>query len=224
MKASVVIPTYNEKDNLKQLVEAILSVSDVEIVVVDDGSPDGTAELARQLSATYNIKVVERPGKLGLSSAILDGFNASSNQIVGVIDADFSHDHTIIPKLIKAIEDGMDVAVGSRKVRGGGVENWPLWRKITSWGAALLARPLTSVRDPMSGYFFINKKVIEGVELETIGFKLGLEILVKGNAKKVVEIPYVFKDRRAGISKLTGGEFKNYLKHLLKLYKYKVGM
>lgn len=223
MKASVVIPTYNERENLKQLVEAILSAADVEIVVVDDASPDGTGELADELSHTYNVKVVKRAGKLGLSSAILDGFKAASQDIVGVIDADFSHDEKIIPALVAAVDEGADVAVGSRKVAGGGVEGWPFSRKLTSWGASLLARPLTRVKDPMSGFFFIDKKILEKVDLNTIGFKLGLEILVKCRPKKVVEIPYVFKDRRLGNSKLTGAEYGNYISHLVKLYRFKLG-
>jgi dolichol-phosphate mannosyltransferase len=222
MDASVVIPTYNERENLKEIIESILSVADVEVVVVDDKSPDGTANLARELSHTYNILVLEREGKLGLSSAILDGINASSNPIVGVIDADLSHDPRIIPQLISAVRDGADMALGSRKTKGGGVDGWPAWRRATSWGAALLARPLTNVKDPMSGFFFINKNAIEGVKLDTIGFKLGLEIIVKGRMKNIVEVPYIFKDRKLGKSKLTGSEFKNYIKHLVRLYRYKM--
>ena len=224
MKASVVVPTYNEVGNLKNIVEQILAAEDVEIVVVDDASPDGTGELADELAKSYNVKVVHRAGKLGLSSAILEGFESSSSEIIGVIDGDLQHPPSVIPKLVKAIEDGADIAVGSRKVKGGGVSNWPAWRKFISWGAGLLARPLTPVKDSMSGLFFLKKNVLTGAKIETIGFKLGLEILVKGKYDKVVEVPYIFAAREVGESKLGSNEFKNYIKHLIKLYKYKLGI
>ena len=225
MEASVVVPTYNERENLKEIVERLAAAADVEVVVVDDASPDGTGDLAEELSSIYNIKVVRRAGKLGLSSAILDGFNAASSDIVGVIDADLQHPPELIPKLIEPLKKGeAQVSFGSRKVAGGGVENWPAWRKVVSWGAALLARPLTSVKDSMSGFFFVKKDVIEGVKLDTIGFKLGLEVLVKGKYDKAVEVPYMFKSRQRGQSKLGGGEFMNYLAHLLKLYRYRMGI
>ena len=224
MKASVVIPTYNEAGNLKNIIEQILAAEDVEIVVVDDASPDGTGKLADELAKSYNVKVVHRAGKLGLSSAILEGFENASTDIVGVIDGDLQHPPSVIPKLVKAIEDGADIAVGSRKVEGGGVSNWPFWRKLVSWGAGLLARPLTPVKDSMSGLFFLKKKVLDNTKLETIGFKLGLEILVKGKYDKVVEVPYIFQARKVGDSKLGGNEFKNYIKHLIKLYRYKFGI
>ncbi len=224
VEASIIVPTYNERENLAELVDRIAVVADVEIIVVDDASPDGTADLAQELSQRFNIKVVRRAGKLGLSSAILDGFNAASSDIVGVIDADLQHPPEVIPKLIEAIKGGAQVAFGSRKVPGGGVTDWPAWRKVVSWGAALLALPLTSIKDPMSGFFFIDKSIIKGMNLETIGFKLGLEIIVKCDYDTAVEIPFMFKPRTRGDSKLTGGEFTSYLRHLLRLYRYKIGL
>jgi dolichol-phosphate mannosyltransferase len=225
MRTSVVVPTYNERENLKGLVERILSAADVEVVVVDDASPDGTGALADQLASTYGIKVVHRSGKLGLASAMLDGLKAAGGDIVGVMDADFSHPPELIPKLIEPIAKGeADVVFASRYVKGGGVEDWPLRRKITSNGARLLARPLTGVRDCMSGFFFIRKGVIDGVRLETVGFKLGLEILVKGKYGKVVEVPFIFRDRAGGKSKLSGKEYFNYLRHLIRLYGYRLGL
>jgi len=224
MRASVVVPTYNERENLKALVEGVLAAADVEIVVVDDGSPDGTGELADQLAVAYNVKVVHRKGKLGLSSAIIEGFGNASCDVVGVMDSDFSHPPGVIPKLIDPILKGeADLAMGSRYVKGGGVENWPLWRKVTSLGATLLARPLTPVRDPMSGLFFMRKAVIAGVRLDPVGFKIGLEVLVKGKYSKALEVPYVFRDRRGGKSKLDSREYFNYVRHLLRLYAYRMG-
>ncbi|MFH1055321.1 MAG: polyprenol monophosphomannose synthase [Candidatus Altiarchaeota archaeon] len=225
MRASVVVPTYNEVKNLKGLVEDILSNADVEVVVVDDGSPDGTGELADQLAVTYGIKVIHRKGKLGLSSAILDGLNASSGEIIGVMDADFSHPPRLIPKLIQPILNGdAGMVFASRYIEGGGVENWPIMRRLTSRGAKMLARPLTGVRDCMSGYFFLRREVIEGVKLDAVGFKIGLEILVKGKYGRVVEVPYIFRDRRVGESKLNLGEYINYLRHLYRLYRYRLGL
>jgi dolichol-phosphate mannosyltransferase len=225
MRTSVVIPTYNERENLKTLVERILSAADVEVVVVDDASPDGTGDLADQLASTYGIRVVHRSGKLGLASAMLEGLMTATGDILGVMDADFSHPPELIPKLIEPIVKGdADIVFASRYVKGGGVEDWPMIRQITSNGARLLARPLTGVRDCMSGYFFMRKEVIEGVKLETVGFKLGLEILVKGRYKKVVEVPFTFRDRAGGTSKLNGREYVNYLRHLIRLYGYRLGL
>jgi dolichol-phosphate mannosyltransferase len=223
MKVSVVVPTYNEKKNIKALVEAILSAADAEIIVVDDGSPDGTGQEADNLAAVYGITVIHRSGKLGLASAIIEGFKKASCEIVGVIDADLSHPPQLIPQLVAPIAKGeADIAVASRYVRGGAEENWPWWRKLTSKGAGVLAAPLTPLKDPMSGYFFMRKSVIDGVMLDPVGFKIGLEVLVKGRYRKAVEIPYVFRNRKAGKSKLNYLEYVNYLRHLGRLYGYKM--
>ncbi len=218
------MPTYNERENLKTLVERIFSAADVEVVVVDDGSPDGTGELADRLAEAYNMNVLHRTGKLGLASAMLAGLEASSNEVVGFIDADLSHPPELMPKLLKEVDDGADVVFASRYAGAGGVEHWPWHRRMISWGATMLARPLAPVKDPMSGYFFIKKNVVGGVELDPIGYKLGLEILVKGHYSKVVEVPFMFRDRAAGKTKLNLSEHFNYLKHLMRLYAYRVGL
>ena len=225
MKAAVIVPTFNEVDNLKQIVEQILSVYDMEIVIVDDASPDGTGELADELAKSYNIRVVHRSGKLGLSSAILEGFKATDADIVGVIDADLQHPPEMIPKLVEPIKSSdADIVIASRKVKGGGMQGWPAWRKLVSWGAGILARPLTPVKDPMSGFFFLKSTIISDCTLDTIGFKMGLEILIKSDYDKVLEVPYIFQTRKRGESKLTGGEFINYINHLLRLYRYRLGL
>jgi dolichol-phosphate mannosyltransferase len=224
MKASVVVPTYNERDNIRTLVESAISAADVEIIVVDDASPDGTGKVADELAGAYGIKVIHRSGKLGLASAIIEGFRAASCDIIGVIDADLSHPPGLIPRLVEPIAKGdAELAFASRYMPGGGEENWPWWRKLTSRGAVLLARPITPVRDSMSGYFFMRKSVIDGVILDPVGFKIGLEVLAKGKYKRVVEVPYVFVNRKKGKSKLNMLEYANYLKHLLRLYAYKTG-
>lgn len=222
MKTSIIVPTYNEKENIKLLIEGIAQAfnsQEYEIIVVDDASPDGAAEVAHSLSPVYPVRVIKRKGKLGLSSAVLEGFKNSEGEILGVMDADLSHPPQAIPQFIEPLREGkVDLVIASRYVEKGGILNWSLKRKIISRGAKILARPLTPLKDPLSGFFFLKRKVIEGVSLSPKGFKIGLEIIVKGKYKKAVEMPYIFRDRRYGKSKCSWGEYKNYLSHLLKLY------
>jgi dolichol-phosphate mannosyltransferase len=223
-EVSVVIPTYNEAGGIERLIAAL---SDVfakasiagELVIVDDNSPDGTGAVVDGLAGKYPVRCVHRAGKLGLSSAVIDGWATCTSPIIGVMDADFSHDPAIVPDLVGSIKRGeCDLAIGSRYVRGGGITNWPLRRRITSTVAISLARPLTPVKDITSGFLFCRRSVIEGVHLDPIGFKIGLEVIVKGNYQKAKEVPYVFTDRTHGSSKLNSGEIFNYLKQLRKIY------
>lgn len=222
MKTSIIVPTYNEKENIKLLIEGIgksFNSQDYEIIIVDDNSPDGAAEVARNLSRLYPVKVIKREAKLGLSSAVLEGFKNCQGEILGVMDADLSHPPQAIPQFIQLLREGkVDLVIGSRYVRRGGISNWPLKRKIISLGAKILARPLTPLKDPLSGFFFFKREVIEDVSLNPKGFKIGLELIVKGKYKKAVEMSYIFRDRRYGKSKLAWREYKNYLLHLLRLY------
>ena len=221
---AIVIPTYNEAFGIEKLVSALTDVCagasiPAEIVIVDDNSPDGTGKLVDSLAAKYPVRCVHRAGKLGLSSAVIDGWTACTSPILGVMDADFSHDPGIVPQLVGAITSGeCDLAIGSRYVPGGGITDWPWRRRITSQVAILFARPLTRVRDITSGYFFLRRSVIDGVELDPIGFKIGLEVVIKGNYRNAKEVPYVFTDRAHGKSKLNSGEIFNYLKQLSKMY------
>lgn len=221
------VPTYNEKENLDELVRRVQQACSsaglsAEIVIVDDNSPDGTGARAEEIAKTENLKVVHRSGKLGLSSAVLEGFKAASGSILVVMDADLSHPPEMIPEMVSKIESGeADVVVGSRYVKGGSVENWPFTRRIISKGATLLARWLTKVKDPMSGFFALKRSVVEGVPLDPVGYKIGLEILVKGKYTKAVEVPIHFADRKAGKSKLGGGEYLRYIDHVILLYEYR---
>lgn len=223
----MIVPTYNEKDNLDELVQRInASCSkagiECEVVIVDDNSPDGTGSRAEDLSKTHRMKVVHREGKLGLSSAVLEGFKIASGSILVVMDADLSHPPEKIPEMVAKIEsDEAQVVVGSRYVKGGSVENWPIHRRVISKGATLLARWLTKVKDPMSGFFALRRSAIEGVELNPVGYKIGLEILVKGKYDKAVEIPIRFADRKAGKSKLGGYEMLRYIDHVSMLYEHR---
>ncbi len=224
---SIIIPTYNERANIAGLIEGIFRAGRrgktglIEVVVVDDNSPDGTAQAAKALSGKYKVKVLERPGKLGLASAVSDGFRATEGEIVGVMDADFSHPPEKIPELVNALENS-DIAVGSRYVKGGGIENWPLPRRIMSSVAVLMARVLLGVRakDPVSGFFFVRRDVLKKTKIDAVGYKILLDILVKNRGKRVVEVPYVFRDRKKGKSKLGGGEISNYLKTLWRLFRH----
>jgi dolichol-phosphate mannosyltransferase len=219
-KVSVIIPTYNEAGNIKKLITEIhKNRRDAEIIVVDDNSPDGTAEIAKSIP---HVKVLVRKNQRGLGSAVIGGFRIASGDIFCVMDADLSHPPELIPKLRKALENA-DFALASRYVKGGGSENWPLLRKIISKAATLLARGVTSASDPMSGYFMFRKNIIQGVELQPEGFKIGLEILVKGKQDRIAEVPYTFRDRFAGKSKLGIRTNLQYLHHLIKLYRYKYG-
>lgn len=223
---SIIVPCYNEAESLPLLADAVFKVLkesgiDGEMVVVDDNSPDGTGAIAEELKGRYNVKVVHREGKAGLSSAVVAGFAAASGGIIGVMDADLSHDPAIIPRLVRPLEENLaQVSIGSRHVRGGGSENWPLVRRIISGTAILMGRIVTDVRDVTSGYFFFRKEILDGVEINPIGFKIGLEIFVKADYEHFIEIPFVFRDRQHGKSKLGKGEVVNYLRHLFSLWRF----
>jgi len=223
---SIVIPTFNEAGGIEKLLRALdrvfkASGLDGEVIVVDDNSPDGTGAIVDRLSSELPVRALHRPGKLGLSSGVIDGWKIARPQSValGAMDADFSHDIEILPHMVSALESGgYGLAVGSRYVPGGGIENWPKRRIVTSQVACMLARPLTPVKDVTSGYFLVKREALDGVVLDPIGFKIGLEVIAKAHYGKAVEIPYVFKDRVVGESKLNQKEIFNYLKQLRKLY------
>jgi dolichol-phosphate mannosyltransferase len=220
MKISIVLPTYNESDNIglvTRMITEVLHGKDYEIMVVDDNSPDGTAEIARRLGQYYPIKVIKRSGKLGLGTAIIEGFCKSSGDIMGVIDADMQHPPELIPELISALQDGYDIAIASRYISGGGVEGWSFFRRLTSKVATMLARPLVEIKDPMSGFFLIRRSVFEHLTLGCTGYKILLEILANGDYS-AKEIPYVFQPRKYNKSKLDAREYYRYLKLLLNLY------
>lgn len=224
---SVVIPTYNEGENILVLIKKLSedfreNSINAETIIVDDNSPDGTGKLCAALSKKQkNIVVIQRPGKLGLSSAVIDGFKKARGDVIAVMDADLSHPVGVLTKMFAEIRNGADLVVGSRYVKGGRTEGWPLKRKITSWGATMLALPFTKIKDPVSGFFMLRREVIKGVSLSPIGYKIGLEVIAKGNYKKAVEIPYVFVNRKAGKTKLDVKEYVNYLKQVASLLVYK---
>lgn len=226
---SIVVPTYNESGNLPRLAEEVFAAlrargMDGELVVVDDNSPDGTGRLAEELKTRYPIQVIHRAGKLGLATAALEGFAAARYPVLCVMDADLSHPPTVLPDMLAVILAGeAELVVGSRLVPGGGMENWPWSRRFVSMVARLLAFPVTRVRDATSGFLMFRREVIEGVDLSPLGFKIGLEIMVKGRYNRVREWPIVFADRLAGKSNLGPRQVWEYLVHLGRLLKYRMG-
>ena len=224
---SIIIPTYNERTRLGELVDTISRTFDQhhiagEIIVVDDNSPDGTGQFAESLRERYPVRVVHRPGKLGLGSAVIDGFAVASGSVLGVMDADLSHPPEALPRMLDALDRFQaDLVIGSRYIRGGGTKNWPFVRRAMSRFACLIARPLTAARDATSGYFLIRRHASEEVTIQARGFKICLELLVRGRIRTIVEVPYEFSDRAAGESKMSWREASGYFRQVWDLFQYR---
>jgi dolichol-phosphate mannosyltransferase len=221
---SLIIPTYNEKDNITPLVERIhqaLSGYDYEIVLVDDNSQDGTIEIATALAPRYPVKVIVRRDERGLATAVVHGLKHAAGNIIGVMDADLQHPPEVLPDLIKALEGGADMVVASRYIKGGGCPNWGLTRKIISKAALMVSHLLLpstrQVKDPLAGFFMFRRENIDIDRLKPVGYKISLEIMLTGNFHRIVEVPYIFEDRSAGKSKLRPQQQIDYLKHLFSL-------
>lgn len=219
LSVSLVTPTYNERENIPLLVEEIFAALepepdiDLELIVVDDNSPDGTGEVAESLTDRYPVRVIHRAGKLGLGSAVMEGWRSSDRDLIGVMDADLSHDPVILTKLIRSLET-VDIAIGSRYDPESRVEKWPWYRKVLSQSGVFLAKQLTGVQDPLAGFFFLHRRVIEDVELTSPGYKILLEILVKGKWSGYSEVPFIFRNREFSSSKLNMKEYYLFLKQL----------
>ena len=217
---SLVTPTYNERDNVAPLAEEVFAAVaecddiDLELIVVDDNSPDGTGEAAEALKADYPVQVIHRAGKLGLGSAVMEGFGLSKRPYLGVIDADLSHDPGVLPQLIRGLGP-CDLAIGSRFGSTSEVEEWALHRKLISFTGVGLARLITGVEDPLSGYFFLHRRVLEGFGLTSTGYKILLEILVKGDYRTHMSVPFLFRNRQFSQSKLNLREHLLFAKQIL---------
>ncbi len=226
---SVIVPTYREAENLQELVERLERVRDahaleLEVLLMDDDSQDGTVEAVAKLGRPW-VRLFVRTENRGLSPAVVDGFRAAKNSVLLVMDADLSHPPEKIPELLAALDAGADFVVGSRYVAGASTgEEWGVLRWVNSQVATLLARPFTSVRDPMSGFFAFRRETFEQADpLNPIGYKIGLEMLVKGRCQKVAEVPIHFSQRQHGESKLSLKEQLRYLQHLRRLFVHKFG-
>jgi dolichol-phosphate mannosyltransferase len=223
---SLVVPTYNERFNIGPLIgriEAVLKQEpfDFEIIIVDDNSPDETWNLAKEMAKENpRLQVIRREGARGLATAVVDGWKAAKGEILGVMDGDLQHPPEILSNLLGSIMKGKaDVAIGSRHVSGGSVGKWNLPRRSVSRGASaiafmLLPQVLRAVRDPMSGFFLMKRSVIDLDLLRPTGYKILLEILARGNYRRIVEVPYVFETRKHGKSKLGPKQYLEFLIHL----------
>lgn len=229
MFLSLVIPTYNERQNIGRLIQCVTralakTLERFEIIVVDDDSRDGTWQEAEEIAkGNPHLRVIRRRGAKGLATAVLAGWEAAEGELLGVMDGDLQHPTGVLPALVRCILDSRaDIAIASRNVKGGGVsENRPI-RRLIGWGArslAVLALPKIrkSVRDPLSGYFLMKRSVIESASLRPVGYKILLEVLVRGKYQTVTEVPYVFEERKTGRSKLGPKLCLQFFVHLWRL-------
>jgi dolichol-phosphate mannosyltransferase len=229
--ASVVVPTYQEADNIPVLVPEItdaLAPWAHEIIIVDDDSNDGTDQTVANLRKQgHAVRLILRTDERGLSSAVLRGFSEAKGNVLACIDADLSQSPAALPRMIEMLErDRVEFVIGSRYVAGGTTdEKWSLMRKLNSKMATLMARPFCRVSDPLAGYFALPRAVFDRAQaLNPIGYKIGLELIVKCGCTRVAELPIHFSDRLHGKSKLGWGERINYLRHLKRLADFKFGL
>jgi dolichol-phosphate mannosyltransferase len=225
---SIIVPTYCEAENVLPLMARIRktldSQLDYEVLFIDDNSPDETtlrvAELQKQGAP---VRIIVRQDERGLSSAILRGFHEARGDLLLCMDADLSHPPEAIPEMVKNLhQNKADMVIGSRYIAGGKTEDgWGLFRWLNSRVAGLLARPLTPVRDAMTGFFVMPKRVFDGAkDLNPIGYKFALELIIKCPCLNVQEIPIFFADRQRGESKLNLREQARYILHLKRLYDF----
>ena len=228
-KLSIVVPTFREVRNLEALSLAIDTVLrkqavDYEVIFVDDDSKDGSEELGAQLAQRLPVRMIVRRNEKGLATAVVHGLDAARGEFVLVMDADLSHPAERIPEMLTKLETGAhDFVLGSRYIAGGSLDpSWTWFRHLNSKIATWLALPLARVRDPMSGFFaFRRADMPDRRILSPIGYKIGLELLVKGEFKKPGEVPIHFADRVQGESKLSWKEQVRYLRHLRRLYQFR---
>ncbi len=232
-QVSIIIPTYNESQNIIQILKSIKDNLpkniNTQAIVVDDNSPDGTGKVVddylKNLKkiTNYTIEIIHRKTKDGLGSAILKGIQQAKGDMIVVMDSDFSHPPQIIPKLVESIKKYQcDIAVASRYINGGKIQGWSLKRKLMSKFATLVAKKGLGIdtKDPMSGFFAFKRNIIKELNIDGIGYKFLLEILVKTKGVNIKEIPYTFQDRELGNSKLGIKTILDYYKSVWKLYRY----
>jgi dolichol-phosphate mannosyltransferase len=211
----IVTPTYNEKDNLPRFVQAVRTAfPSADVVVVDDNSPDGTGAIADAIAAKDDhVRVIHRPGKLGLGTAYTDAFQRGLSEGYDrffEMDADLSHDVKYLPEFVAALDDGADVVIGSRNIRGGGVEGWGVGRHFISKGGSLYSRAILGlgVKDLTSGYKAFSRRALEAIDIGSVhsnGYSFQIEMTYRALRKgmRVKEVPIVFVDRTAGRSKMS---------------------
>jgi dolichol-phosphate mannosyltransferase len=229
-KFALVIPTLNEVGNIRTLIDRVqtaLSHTDIdyELIVVDDNSQDGTAELVRRYAEhDSRIKLLVRVGERGLAGAVIHGWANTDANWLGVMDADLQHPPELLPELLKGLQRGDDIVIASRYAGNGTVGNWNAVRHFISRASTVatlpLQRPGLRIKDPMSGFFMVRREAIEGIDLQPQGFKILLEILVRGRIRRAEEIPFTFATRHAGESKASLKVAIEYFALLGKLSRY----
>ena len=226
MKIAIIIPTLNERGSLPLLFAELQIIIpkiqsqgyELEFVIVDDNSTDNTQKYVEECAKNnlLPLKLIKRQEK-GLATAVLRGFAETNAEILCVMDADLSHPPELLVKMAENIKN-YDLVLPCRNMPGGGAEEWPFHRKLTSMIATDLVKFINiKARDPLSGFFMLKRSIIDGIDLSPIGYKILLEILVKGKYKNFIEIPYIFRNRAVGTSKMSGRIIGQYLKHLLVL-------
>jgi dolichol-phosphate mannosyltransferase len=240
---SIIIPTYNESENIIRLLDKIkenLSTNVfTEIIIVDDNSPDGTSRVAQNYidsdvrsnrksanfeEKQYSIKIITRKIKNGLIPALLEGIKSSHGDYVLIMDADFSHPPEMIPKIIeKLLNNSNSIVIASRYTKDGSIVGWPFKRRLISKAAAVIAKfglNVHNVTDPMSGFFALPRTILQNLKIDTKGYKILLEILVKSKDIPIFEIPYTFMDRKSGKSKMGSSVILDYISSVWQLYRY----
>jgi dolichol-phosphate mannosyltransferase len=229
IKLSLVIPTFNESQNITELVGILVELLDrtipenYELIVVDDDSPDRTWEVVYKLVSSYpQLRVIRRETERGLSTAVIRGWQAARGEILGVIDADLQHPPEILLQLWAEMTKGAELVVASRNVSGGGVSEWSLVRRLLSRGAQVLGliilpEVIGRLSDPMSGYFMVRRSVIANQQLSPVGYKILVEVVARGKIRQISETGYVFRERRIGASKVTWKQYVEYIQHLIRL-------
>ncbi len=230
LSASIIVPTYREAPNIEPLVTRVFAATaqaglDAELIIVDDNSQDGTEEIVERLAKQYPVRLVVRRGERGLSGAVLAGFREARFDKFVVLDADLQHPPEMVPKVLARLDQGdCDFVIGTRYGQSGSVAaDWPLMRRLGSGMATLLARPLARLSDPMSGFFALHRRTWDqAANLDPIGYKIALELFVKGRCRRPAEVPITFATRTAGASKASFAEGRRYLRHLARLYRFRL--
>lgn len=233
LKLALIVPTLNEEANIGQLIDRARAALDAarvpfEILVVDDDSRDATALVVSAIAeGDPRVRLMVRKGERGLSGAILDGWHHTDAGILGVIDADLQHPPELLPDLYRAVAEGRDLAIGSRYTPGGGIGDWNVVRKLLSsaavWATWPLQRRGARAKDPMSGFFLVRRRCVDDIPFQRSGFKLLLEVLIRGRVGSVQEIPFAFGLRSGGESKANFKVGWDYARLLLRLYAGKYG-
>jgi dolichol-phosphate mannosyltransferase len=225
----LIVPTFKEAANLPLLIERLAALRrsyprPLQLTVVDDDSRDGTVEALETLALPW-VRLIVRTEARGLSAAVLEGIERTTGELIVVMDADLSHPPEAIPRMLEELHNGSDFVVGSRYVEGGVThDDWGLLRWLNSRLATCLARPFTSIKDPMSGFFALRRETFALADpLNPIGYKIGLELMVKCRCSRIAEVPIEFADRIHGESKLSFREQLRYLRHLRRLFMYRYG-